>query len=78
MNKHEEVRPGDRIALKVDWPAEGLSRGQVGRVVDQRGDDLFTIEFTDPDDRVFSTLDLKNDDMIRLHFRPADFPAAEE
>jgi hypothetical protein len=51
-------------------PAQGLSRGQVGTVVEKLNDDAFLVEFSD-DGRTYAMLPLLTAQLIVLHYEPA-------
>jgi hypothetical protein len=65
----------DVVALTEDMPEHGLSRGQVGTVVeelaDPEGTPAFLVEFSDDDGQTYAMLPLKTHQLIVLHFEPA-------
>ncbi len=59
----------DVVALTDDLPERGLSRGQVGTVVESLGPDVFEVEFCDNDGRTYASLALRGDQLMVLHYR---------
>lgn len=66
----------DVVALTVDLPEHNLWRGQVGTVVETlaRGR-AFEVEFCDSEGRTYTSLGLRSDQMMVLHYEP--LPALE-
>ena len=62
----------DVVALVGDLPESGLPRGQVGTVVEALAPDAFLVEFSDDQGRTYAILPLKVDQLIVLHFEPAE------
>jgi uncharacterized protein DUF4926 len=60
----------DVVALTEDLPERGLSRGQVGTVVESLAPDVFEVEFCDNDGRSYASLALRADQLLVLHYRP--------
>jgi Domain of unknown function (DUF4926) len=60
----------DVVALTQDLPARGLSRGQVGTVVECLAPDVFEVEFCDNDGRTYASLALRDDQLLVLHYQP--------
>ncbi|WP_250124299.1 DUF4926 domain-containing protein [Chroococcidiopsis sp. CCMEE 29] len=60
----------DVVALTEDLPRQGLSRGQVGTVVDELAPDAFLVEFSDDDGRTYAMLPLLTNQLIVLHYKP--------
>jgi len=60
----------DVVALTEDLPERGLSRGQVGTVVETLAPDVFEVEFCDNDGRTYASLALPADKLLVLHYRP--------
>jgi len=58
------------VALTVDLPDKGLSRGQVGTVVEMLGPDVFEVEFSDDEGRAYAQLALTNDQLMVLRYQP--------
>jgi hypothetical protein len=59
----------DVVALTEDLPQRGLSRGQVGTVVETLAPDVFEVEFCDNDGRSYASLALPAE-LLVLHYRP--------
>lgn len=60
----------DIVALARDWPEKGLTRGQVGTIVEELDGDAFEVEFADDNGRAYAFAALKPTDVIKLHFNP--------
>lgn len=58
------------VALTQDLPERGLSRGQVGTVVEALAPDVFEVEFCDNEGRTYASLALRADQLLVLHYRP--------
>jgi len=67
---HEQIRPLEVVALIEDLPARGLSRGQVGTLVETLGDGVYEVEFSDDDGRTYATLALRKDQIMVLRYKP--------
>ena len=67
---HEQIRPLEVVALIEDLPARGLSRGQVGTLVETLGDGVYEVEFSDDDGRTYATLALRKDQVMVLRYKP--------
>lgn len=62
----------DVVALTEDIKGTGLSRGQVGTVVDLLdGGRAFEVEFSDKDGRTYESLGLRADQLMLLIYEPA-------
>lgn len=62
----------DTVALLVDLPGEGLSRGQVGVIVEALGNGVFEVEFADDEGRTYAELALETSQLLKLrHERQA-------
>lgn len=59
------------VALIVDVPDKGLSRGQIGTVVEHldEGADVLLVEFSDDQGQTYAMADLTPDQLIVLHRR---------
>jgi hypothetical protein len=68
MNKTIQLL--DVVALTQDLPQRGLSRGQVGTVVDYLDPEVFEVEFCDNNGRTYASLALHADQLMVLHYRP--------
>ena len=62
----------DVVALTEDRPDRGLRRGQVGTVVERLAPDVFEVEFSDDQGRSYATLALRADQVMPLHYQPAE------
>ncbi|MGL4880023.1 MAG: DUF4926 domain-containing protein [Waterburya sp.] len=63
----------DVVALTTDLPEENLWRGQVGTVVEILADGAaFEVEFSDKEGRTYESLGLRPEQLMVLHFEPAD------
>lgn len=62
----------DVVALTVDLPQPGLCRGQVGTVVEDLAPDTFEVEFCDDDGLTYASLALHTDQLMVLHYQPAE------
>ncbi len=60
----------DVVALTEDVPQRGLSRGQVGTVVESLAPGVFEVEFSDNDGRTYAMLALRGEQLMVLHYRP--------
>jgi hypothetical protein len=59
------------VALTADLPERGLVRGQVGTVVEALEPGVFEVEFSDDDGQTYASLALRADQLMVLHYRPA-------
>ena len=60
----------DVVALTEDLPQRGLSRGQVGTVVEELAPDTFEVEFSDNEGRTYAILALRADQLMVLRYEP--------
>jgi hypothetical protein len=60
----------DVVALTEDLPERGLSRGQVGTVVEELDPDIFEVEFSDNEGRTYAILALRADQLLVLRYEP--------
>ncbi|MGI8857476.1 MAG: DUF4926 domain-containing protein [Thermomicrobiales bacterium] len=58
------------VALLEDMPEQGLTRGQVGTVVEDLAPDVYEVEFSDDDGRTYAMLALRADQLMALRFAP--------
>jgi len=58
------------VALLEDMPQKGLSRGQVGTVVESLAPGVYEVEFSDDAGRTYASLALRSDQLMRLHHEP--------
>jgi len=62
----------DVVALTEAMPERGLRPGQVGSVVELLASDVFEVEFSDDKGRTYATLPLRADQLMVLHYEPAE------
>ena len=60
----------DVVALTADLPDTGLSRGQVGVVVETLAPGVFEVEFCDDEGRAYAQLALEDSELLVLHYQP--------
>ena len=60
----------DVVALVADLPAQGLSTGQVGTVVEVLAPGVFEVEFVDNEGGTYALLTLAQQQLLRLHYAP--------
>lgn len=58
------------VALLADHPADGLSRGQVGTVVEALQDGAVLVEFSDDEGRPYAIVPCAHPDLLILHYQP--------
>lgn len=61
----------DVVALLEDKPAEGLSAGQVGTVVELLARGVFEVEFLDANGRTVALTELRREDLLVLKHETA-------
>jgi Domain of unknown function (DUF4926) len=73
----EEVRANDQcpslldvVALLSDLPAERLSRGQVGTVVECLDERTMLVEFSGEDGRAYAVAPCLSSELLVLHYVP--------
>ena len=64
------IQPLDVVALVADLPGQGLSRGQVGTVVETLAPGVFEVEFSDDQGRTYAQLALRDSQLLVLHYQP--------
>jgi hypothetical protein len=64
------------VALLRDVPEYGLSRGQVGTVVELYSPSDAEVEFVDSEGQTYALTTLSVEDLIRLHHQPLTQVAA--
>jgi hypothetical protein len=65
----------DVVTLTEELPEQNLWRGQVGTIVEiLAGGKAFEVEFSDREGRVYESLGLRPEQMMRLHFEPVPPP----
>ena len=62
----------DVVALLTDLPAQGLTRGQVGTIVEQLDDKTLLVEFSDDQGRAYAVAPCPRADLLVLHYVPED------
>ncbi|MEM8720642.1 MAG: DUF4926 domain-containing protein [Cyanobacteria bacterium P01_G01_bin.39] len=63
----------DVVALTIDLPKQNLWRGQVGTVVEILAEGAaFEVEFSDRQGRTYESLGLRPEQIMVLHFEPAN------
>jgi hypothetical protein len=65
LKKMSRMKPKllDVVALTDDLPERGLSRGQVGTLVEQLGTETFEVEFCDDEGRMYASLVLSTEQL---------------
>ena len=61
----------DVVALLSDLPAEHVSRGQVGTVVERLDAQTLLVEFNDAQGRAYAIVACPEADLLVLHYVPA-------
>lgn len=68
----------DVVALTENIPEDNLWRGQVGTVVDILAEGAaYEVEFSDRDGRTYESLGLRPNQIMALHFEPANGHSAQ-
>jgi len=60
----------DVVALLMDLPAEGLSRGQVGTIVEHLDDRTLLVEFSDDNGRAYAIALCPRTELLVPHYVP--------
>ncbi len=60
----------DAVALLVDTAADGLTRGQVGTIVEPLDDATVLVEFNDDDGRTYAIVPCLTQDLLVLRYVP--------
>ena len=55
------------VALTEDLPNLGLSRGQMGTVVEKLSADVYEVEFSNQDGETYATATIEGTKLMRLH-----------
>ena len=58
------------VALMEDLPGPGLSRGQVGTVVEEAAPGVYEVEFVDAAGRTYAQLTLKAEQLMPHRYSP--------
>ena len=61
----------DVVALTEDLPEKGLTKGQVGTIVEQLASDVFEVEFSGLDGKTYAIAAVPANRLIRLIHEPA-------
>jgi hypothetical protein len=62
----------DVVTLTDELPEYRLCQGQVGTIVEILANgDAFEVEFSDREGKVYASLGLRPEQLMRLHFEPA-------
>lgn len=69
MEKTDEIKLLDVVALTEALPTEGLRRGAVGTVVDQWADGVFEVEFSDDSGTAYAFIAVPTEKLMKLYFR---------
>lgn len=64
----------DVVAVLNDMPAYGLLRGEVGTLVESLTPDTWLVEFSDDDGQEYAMAELKSEQVIKLRYKPAEYP----
>ncbi len=64
------IRQFDVVALTGDLPEQGLTRGQVGAVLEVLEPGIFEVEFADDEGRSYAELALREEQLMVLHYAP--------
>lgn len=67
----ETIQLLDLVALTENIPERGLSRGQIGTVVEVYTAEFVEVEFSDAQGRTYVMLALPVTKLMRLHYAPA-------
>ncbi len=60
----------DVVALLADLPAQSLTRGQVGTVVEQLDDKTLLVKFIEDNGRAYAVARCQAADLLVLHYVP--------
>ena len=60
----------DVVALLVDLPVEGLSRGRVGTIVEHLDDRTLLVEFSDDNGQAYAIAPCPRTELLVLHYVP--------
>lgn len=58
------------VALLEDLPAKGLSRGQVGTIIEEWTPGVYEVEFSDLDGKAYAIVTLQANQLMQLHHAP--------
>lgn len=60
----------DTVALLEDLTEHHLKRGQVGTIVEELATDVFEVEFSDNEGKMYAILPLNTKQLLRLYHVP--------
>jgi hypothetical protein len=60
----------DAVALLDGHESEGLSRGQVGTVVESLGGESVLVEFSDDEGQAYAVVPCRSSNLLVLHYAP--------
>ena len=60
----------DVVALLEELPESGLSRGQVGTIVEEYEPNVFEVKFSDTDGHTYALETLSENQLMMLHYQP--------
>ena len=66
----QEPSPLDVVALLADIPAQRLTRGQVGTIVEQLDNGTSLVEFSDEQGRAYAIAPCPRSALLTLHYVP--------
>lgn len=64
------IKLHDVVALTEAMPAHGLSKGQVGTVVENLSPDAFEVEFADDEGQTYASVGIPTAKLLLLRYRP--------
>jgi hypothetical protein len=67
---NSEIDVLDVVALTEDLSDRNLYRGQVGTVVEALAPDVFEVEFSDDEGRVYASIALNASQLLILRYEP--------
>jgi hypothetical protein len=68
--KHEGPSVLDVVALLADVPAQRLTRGQVGTIVEELDDNTLLVEFSDDEGGAYAIASCSRTELLVLHYVP--------
>lgn len=71
-NRTKSAEPSvlDVVALLTELPAAGLTRGQVGTIVEQLDDETLLVEFSDDQGHAYAIAPCPRAELLVLHYVP--------
>lgn len=63
------------VALTEDLPSLGLSRGQMGTVIEKLSPDAYEVEFSGENGETYATAAIEGSKLMRLHREPVSTAA---